>query len=43
VIPFEVEFAPEQAYYLVYPESSADDPRISAFRDWILGVVSVTD
>ena len=28
---------PEQfAYFLVYPEASASDPRIIAFRDWVL-------
>jgi LysR family glycine cleavage system transcriptional activator len=28
--------APEYAYHLVYPESSSDDPRILAFREWML-------
>ncbi|WP_104205261.1 transcriptional regulator GcvA [Billgrantia saliphila] len=31
-----LEVAPEYAYYLVYPESSAQDPRIQAFREWLL-------
>ena len=37
VQPFElgVRMAPEFAYFLVYPQSAADDPRIVAFRDWI--------
>jgi LysR family glycine cleavage system transcriptional activator len=38
VQPFDlgVRMAPEFAYFLVYPQSTADDPRIVAFRDWIL-------
>lgn len=36
--PFElgIRVAPEFAYFLVYPQAAADDPRIRAFRDWIL-------
>ncbi|GLS30228.1 LysR family transcriptional regulator, glycine cleavage system transcriptional activator [Mesorhizobium albiziae] len=38
VRPFElgIKVAREFAYFLVYPESMADDPRIIAFRTWIL-------
>lgn len=38
VRPFElgIKVAPEFAYFLVYPESVADDARIRAFREWIL-------
>jgi LysR family glycine cleavage system transcriptional activator len=28
------------AYYLVYPETNHDRPKISAFRDWILSAAS---
>ena len=37
--PFELSIkAPaEFAYFLVYPKASASDPRIIAFRDWLLG------
>jgi LysR family glycine cleavage system transcriptional activator len=28
--------AREFAYFLVYPENMADDPRIVAFRAWIV-------
>ena len=28
------------AYYLVYPEAKHDNPKISAFRDWILGAAT---
>lgn len=44
VQPFElgVRMAPEFAYYLVYPQSSADDTRIVAFRDWILDEAAKT-
>jgi LysR family glycine cleavage system transcriptional activator len=27
------------SYYLVYPEAKADDPKVMAFRDWVLGEV----
>jgi LysR family glycine cleavage system transcriptional activator len=31
-----VSVAPEYAYHLVYPESSSQDPRVLAFRAWLL-------
>ncbi|MFC6981124.1 transcriptional regulator GcvA [Microbulbifer taiwanensis] len=31
-----VSVAEDYAYYLVYPESGREDPRIITFRDWIL-------
>lgn len=38
VRPFElgISLPPEFAYFIVYPEAAADDPRIVAFRDWAL-------
>ncbi|HHZ09302.1 MAG TPA: transcriptional regulator GcvA [Rhizobiales bacterium] len=38
VRPFElgIRIPPEFAYFVVYPEASAGDPRIAAFRDWIV-------
>lgn len=38
VRPFQlgIKMAREFAYFLVYPESMADDPRIVAFRAWII-------
>jgi LysR family glycine cleavage system transcriptional activator len=38
VRPFElgIRVSPEFAYFLVYPEGLADDPRVSAFREWLL-------
>ncbi len=44
VQPFKlgVRMAPEFAYFLVYPQSSANDPRIVAFRDWILDEAAKT-
>jgi LysR family glycine cleavage system transcriptional activator len=36
VFDIGISVAPEYAYHLVYPESSGDDPRILAFREWIL-------
>ncbi|TRC96449.1 transcriptional regulator GcvA [Mesorhizobium sp. WSM4303] len=44
VQPFELglRVGPEFGYFLVYPESAADDPRIIAFREWILDEVAKT-
>lgn len=44
VQPFElgVRMAPEFAYFLIYPQAAADDPRIAAFRAWILDEAAKT-
>jgi len=44
VRPFEfgIKMAPEYAYHLVYPAGMADEPRIVAFRDWILNEARLT-
>ncbi|NGO53054.1 transcriptional regulator GcvA [Allomesorhizobium camelthorni] len=44
VRPFQlgIKMAPEFAYFLVYPESMAEDPRIVAFRTWIIDEASKT-
>ncbi|TIM17842.1 MAG: transcriptional regulator, partial [Mesorhizobium sp.] len=44
VRPFElgIKVAPEFAYFLVYPKSAAHDPRIVAFREWLLDEVAKT-
>jgi LysR family glycine cleavage system transcriptional activator len=41
VRPFElgIKVAPDFAYHLVYPQGTADDARIVAFRDWLLNEV----
>ena len=38
--PFEVALAVNFAYYLVYPEATADWPKIAAFRHWILAEIN---
>lgn len=35
--PFDLVLSSEFAFYLVYPESRRNQPKIRAFRDWILG------
>ncbi|TGR21505.1 transcriptional regulator GcvA [bacterium M00.F.Ca.ET.141.01.1.1] len=44
VRPFElsIRVAPEFAYFLVYPQATAEDPSIVAFREWILEEVART-
>ena len=34
--PFDITLPADNAYYLVYPEHTANRPKIKAFRDWIL-------
>ena len=34
--PFEAEWKPQSAYYLVCPEVIADRPAVAAFRGWLL-------
>ena len=36
VRPFDVDVPAEYAYYLAYPEKSADQSNVVAFREWIL-------
>ena len=36
VRPFDIILPADNAYYLVYPEHTANRPKIKAFRDWIL-------
>ncbi|MCA8929455.1 MAG: transcriptional regulator GcvA [Alphaproteobacteria bacterium] len=42
VRPFPDAIEQETAfcYYLVYPEAKAGDPKVAAFRDWVLGEVA---
>ncbi|MGV6853490.1 MAG: transcriptional regulator GcvA [bacterium] len=36
VKPFDITLPSDFAYYIVYPESRKDDPKLTAFRDWLL-------
>ena len=36
VRPFDITLPADNAYYLVYPEHTANRPKIKAFRDWLL-------
>lgn len=36
VAPFQVEVPSHSGYYLVYPQDRANDPKLEAFRDWLL-------
>ncbi len=37
VRPFTLSLSTEYAYYLVCPVNTAEQPKIAAFRDWLLG------
>lgn len=36
VEPFKVPFASDEGYFLAYPEARRNDPRVAAFRDWLV-------
>ncbi len=36
VVPFDIDLPSDSGYFLIYPRESSDDPRISAFRKWLL-------
>ena len=38
VVPFEMTLPADAGYYLVCPHTSADTPKIIAFRDWLIAV-----
>src|SRR3954463_15762833 len=35
VVPFKIALPADAGFYLVYPEASADKPKLSAFRQWL--------
>ncbi len=36
MVPFEIGLPSESGYFLIYPEENANDPRLQAFRTWLL-------
>jgi LysR family glycine cleavage system transcriptional activator len=40
VAPFDLELPDVYAYYFVAPEATADQPKLAAFRDWLLAEVA---
>ena len=40
VRPFDVALPVNFAYYLVYPEDTAERPKIASFRQWILAEIA---
>jgi LysR family glycine cleavage system transcriptional activator len=43
VAPFDLELPDECAYYFVAPEATADQPKLAAFRTWLLAEVARAD
>ncbi len=37
VVPFDIDLPSDSGYFLIYPKENENDPRISAFREWLLG------
>jgi LysR family glycine cleavage system transcriptional activator len=40
-VPFDIELPTESAFYFVYPQDRADDPRVSALKNWMLTTMEV--
>jgi LysR family glycine cleavage system transcriptional activator len=40
VTPFDLELPEEAAYYFVAPEATADQPKVVAFRAWLVAEVA---
>ncbi len=36
VVPFDVDLPSESGYYLLFPEERIADPKVKAFREWLL-------
>jgi LysR family glycine cleavage system transcriptional activator len=36
VVPFKITLPADAGFYLVYPEATADTPKLAAFRQWLL-------
>ena len=39
-IPFDLPLPMDVAFYFVYPEPSAERPKLARFREWLLSVAS---
>ncbi len=42
VAPFDIKLPSKHAYYLVYPEQRAGDPKIAAFSAWLVAAIEDT-
>jgi LysR family glycine cleavage system transcriptional activator len=40
IAPFDLELPDAYAYYFIAPEATADQPKLTAFRDWLLAEVA---
>ena len=43
VVPIDVVLRAEETYHLVCPEAGLSDPRVVAFRDWLVGSLAPAD
>jgi LysR family glycine cleavage system transcriptional activator len=39
VVPFKITLPADAGFYLVYPEATADSPKLAAFRQWLVASV----
>jgi LysR family transcriptional regulator, glycine cleavage system transcriptional activator len=40
IVPFDVVLPADAGFYIVAPEQTADTPKITLFRDWLIGSVA---
>lgn len=43
VVPFDIDMPSQGAFYFVYPPAHAHDPRVVAFRDWLVEEIGETE
>jgi LysR family glycine cleavage system transcriptional activator len=43
VAPFDLELPDECAYYFVAPDATADQPKLAAFRTWLVAEVAASN
>jgi LysR family glycine cleavage system transcriptional activator len=39
VVPFKITLPADAGFYLVSPEATADTPKLSAFRQWLIASI----
>jgi len=43
VKPFDIDMPMDYAYYVVTPETTAERPKVKAFRDWLLAEIAASE
>jgi LysR family glycine cleavage system transcriptional activator len=43
VKPFDIDMPMDYAYYVVTPETTAERPKVKAFREWLLAEIAASE